>query len=81
MSSKPCLIIKIFEETKNENYSQLEIFDKLIEISQQKEIKINVPEDIFKGRKDKIIIKIILNHQKKKLNQSVFLIYIMEIII
>ena len=66
MSSKICLTIKLFEEKKNENYSQLDIFDKLIEISQQKEIKINIPEDIFKGRKDKIIIKIILNHPKKK---------------
>jgi hypothetical protein len=68
------LTFKFIEENDYESFTQIEIFDNIIQINPNQEYKIEIPISTFKGRKDRIVTKIIMKKNDFKIT-SFFNIY------
>ena len=68
------LTFKFIEENEYESFTQIEIFENIIQINPNKEYKIEIPISIFNGRKDRIVTKIIMKKNDFKIT-SFFNIY------
>ena len=68
------LTFKFIEENEYESFTQIEIFENIIQINPNQEYTIEIPISIFKGRKDRIVTKIIMKKNDFKIS-SFFNIY------
>ena len=54
------LTFKFIEENEYESFTQIEIFENVIQINPNQEYTIEIPISVFKGRKDRIVTKIVM---------------------